>query len=220
MDWLDAITKQLNVIGQSPIPFLIVWVILTYGAYRFARHHFSERFANMETRISLRDEQIALLKDSQRGGVREDQARFSIPTASPALAAPETPLKPTTHSVQTSAGEKEFLDSSITAQSLMLLCKDKTGLQAKRLTAGYIGKWISVEGGVANVSETTYGTTYAAINAPIDGGQYSGGLVWLAFARPEPVLETLEKEEVIRAIGRIELIKELSVELEECELVV
>ena len=124
---LDAITKQVNVIGQAPLPFLIVWVILTYGAYRLARHHFGERFANMETRISLRDEQIALLKEGQRAPVREDRIAHSSPAA---------PMRPDTHSVQTSAGEKEFLNSSITVESLMLLCKDKTALQAKRLTAG------------------------------------------------------------------------------------
>lgn len=211
MDWLNTLATQFNVIWAAPLPFLLAWSILTYGAYRLARHHFCERLANMETRISLRDEQIASLKEAQRSDTPSPAPGVAV-AASPSIL---TPVRPTTHSVKIGSGQKDVLDGSITPQSLMALCKDKTTIQAQRLTAGYIGKWIGFEGKLANVSELSNGAHYAAIDI---SGETGFETLWVEFAGAVPPLEAMEKGAPVRVVARIEKIKELSMDLESGEL--
>jgi hypothetical protein len=97
----------------------------------------------------------------------------------------------------------------------MDLCKDKTALQAKRLTDIYVGKWLNVEGSLVNVSENTDGSHYASIRPTTDGF----ATVWISFAKPEPILETLSVGANVRAVARIDRIRELSLDLEEGELI-
>ena len=98
----------------------------------------------------------------------------------------------------------------------MLLCKDITSVQAKRITTDYVGKWISVEGKLENVMEGLEGRHSVMLEIPRD--RFSS-TIYLDFGRPEPILEHLQIGAPVKAIGRIERIRELSMELLEAELV-
>lgn len=119
--------------------------------------------------------------------------------------------EPTTRTHPHSDKDRVFVD--VTHEYLIGLFKDKLGIQANKLIAPYIGKWMIVSGKLGDV----LGSDSLQVSFdPMKVNEY----LWMYFdSKWQDRLSVLTPGHEIRVVGRITSVDPISVTLRECELV-
>ncbi len=109
-------------------------------------------------------------------------------------------------------GEKGRVFVDVTHEYLIGLFKDKLGIQANKLIAPYIGKWMSVSGKLGDVlGDQLLQVTFASVKV----NEY----LYMYFDKSwRDRLAVLQPGQIIHVIGRIDTVDTVSVALRDCEL--
>ncbi len=221
-EWANVSGSPLAFLGTVVLSWIVIWLI--------QRHFHRTRIENLESRLKLRDDEIARLERSACAPTASAPVASEIETAPPANVdrkainrsrpTPAEPSGPQAVAQSSPRDEKRvFLGESITPGFLMGLCAEKTAIHGQRSTSVYIGKWMRLEGLVNNISDHGY-RLFVSVRVPITrAGTESDTLVWLSFTGDRDQLEIMQKGDKIVAVGQIKAIKELEIDLTDCELV-
>ena len=134
-------------------------------------------------------------------------------------AGPEPPRK---------APEKQvrvFVGASITPEYLISIFREHTDIQGATLTAAYLGKWMKVSGSLGNVISTTPNLaqlTFERAEVPLtERTWFDYTDFYMMFKKPWiDRLAIAKRGDKLTVVGQIERIDGVSVQLENCELVV
>ena len=227
MELLDKFLAQVGQIQSVWMPFVIAAAVVAWLAYLAVQNRFQTRIEHLESRLSLRDDELSAVKRKMEEMPLElaREASAEPPTAAPRQPDPESAaIEPAEPDVQRSDG-RVILGRSVTPELLIDLHMKHTALQADRLAAPYIGKWLRLQGKVGNVSTRSNEQICVALTlVPITSATLAHPLAMtttLLYFSPDaaPELETLQLNDEIAVLGKIEEIGYMSLILEECELI-
>lgn len=102
---------------------------------------------------------------------------------------------------------------SITPEALGNLCRNHTAIEAERLAAPYVGKWIMAEGEIKNVTSLD-----GAVHALLSGTEF-GTATLMYFDGPcAEQISLVSKGVRVKVVGRLVNASESIVTLEDCRL--
>lgn len=202
MDLLDRFLAQKDLLLTLWVPFLLVSAIAVLVIWRVLQWRYGATIDGLEHRLKLRDDTISHLeRNRQRSGPQ-------LPTVLPAL---ETGL------FVSETGERTFVEDNVTLKHLSGLYKDRTSLQADKLAAPHVGKWIEVSGKLEIA--TPFSAEASTVSLKLDETRDGFNYAWLMFLTDRHRLEALRPNDTITAVGRIKGFHGSEIQLLECELV-
>ncbi|MCR4268751.1 hypothetical protein [Nitratireductor sp. ZSWI3] len=74
MDFITYLAGEAKMIAQAPVTFLVLAAVLALMAYWLVRHQFADRLESLNSRITLRDDQLASYKE-KLSGASPDEAK-------------------------------------------------------------------------------------------------------------------------------------------------
>ena len=99
------------------------------------------------------------------------------------------------------------------------MVKAVTGIRAEGLTAPFIGRWLKVDGVIANVSSSTADKERLLVSAELKKDTFYPLIsMWFSEPKSRAYLTMKNKGDAISAIGKIEEIGPYRIYLEDCEL--
>lgn len=220
---VNRFLDQVGVILTAPMPFIIAALIVAWLAYRFAVSQSSTQIADLNTRVSLRDDQIENYKQKLERASLELQAEGpsqrpvvpsveNRPTESPSLPARELPA---------TAPAAQEINSP---RYLMGLFRDKTSFHAEKEAAKFLGKTITLTGSVGDIKphgndKATVFLDVVPIVPETLGDWMALTIVVLYFSHDLERLSPLEKGDKITVRGKLESVGRSNMTLTDCELI-
>ena len=200
MDFAAFLEANWKIIWQSPV--IVIAVICAIGGYLFGRAQGRQAEHDLEHRIKLKDDTIAHQERAVLNRPRTAPER--VPAGPNAVWSPEAePDDP---------AERISLGKTITPTFLMNLFKGQTKLSASKQLAAYLGKWMTVEGKVNNVSRAGQSVLVMLGEAP------AIEMIMLDFTYDRERLEILQIGDQVTVAGKLTRADQFSIELRDCEL--
>ena len=113
----------------------------------------------------------------------------------------------------------DLIITNESAESLSGMVKAVTGIRAEGLTAPFIGRWLKVDGVIANVSSSTADKERLLVSAELKKNTFYPLIsMWFSEPKSRAYLTMKNKGDAISAIGKIEEIGPYRIYLEDCEL--
>ena len=206
---VTSIVKQIAVVGQSPVPFIVCVLLACMAIWRALEWKHRATIDGLNHRIALRDDTI---RHFEKDGPKTARA------ATPSSELSQSKVTP----VRNGAKERAFLSHTQDPDFLHNLYRDRTTIQADKLAAIYVGKWMKVRGIVNNVMELSPNETSVSIIPPSDVSKpipNSLSLTVLFFEGDKERLELLCAGDEMSAIGKIKRISMADLSLVEGELI-
>lgn len=192
----------------------IVLAVSSVGIWRAIEWRYRATIEGLDHRLKLRDDTIAHLE-------RKPRPKKRAAEHDPAAEAAVPPLIDLRKKCTSKAEEpRVFVPESVSTTTLREFYANNTSVQADRLGAAYIGKWMKVDGLVTNVSRMgsdEIGVSLSKSQNLLDAEALV--TTWLVFNTDHERVEILRNGDKVTAIGRIERIEQFAVHLDNCELI-
>jgi hypothetical protein len=123
------------------------------------------------------------------------------------------------HARESRALGSRFKPLTESPENLMQIYKGRTDLQADKLAAAYIGKWMAVSGDVGKVIDVTTFTQRTMVMFFLGGESSPTHVISMVFDNKADELGLLHPGSHIKVVGQINKISETSLSLYKCELI-
>lgn len=201
MNPLGQFLSQLVLLPSVWMPFLLVTAAVAVAIWRVSHWRYGAIIEDLEQRVKLKDDMMNHL-ERNRELAHRPSSQAGIPY--------------TTDPFVSDDDQRTFVDDGVTLQYLSGLYANRTGLQADKLAAPYIGKWIEVSGRIEIA--TPFLEEASTLSLELDQARDGFRYAWMMFLTDRGRLEVLAPDTKITAVGRIKSIQESQIELLECEL--
>jgi hypothetical protein len=202
--WTNSLGQQFAVIAEAPAPFAVAVLLLGFGMWRAFQWRYDaiierqrEHITHLERRPNLTPQSVTL---PVKSGAKQK--------SSPSAAASSEPK------------ERIFVPDLITPVALAKLIRGQNPLQAEKLTAAYVGKWIKVTAQVFSI-DVTGSEIYLGLmpNLGDTSAAFRGEGVTAFFPKSAEGLEILSRGDDITLIGKIAKVDSAGLLVTHCELV-
>ncbi len=205
-DWLSSEIGLL-----SHVSFWVVAGVVALVIWRAMEWRYRGIIEGFEQRMALFAEKSEYLEQRHRQPPLEKPARIAeVEDLSPSNAPPLVQVEE----------ERIYVPEGVDVPFLIELYRENTDIQAEKLAATYVGKWMRIETEIQNVSKHDSQITVAT--RPLGCGPLSSEAltgIWLRFNQDFERIEMFRKGDTISAEGRITSIGPFDVTLEPAELI-
>jgi hypothetical protein len=203
-EWSNVSGSPLIFLGTVLLSWIVIWLI--------QRHFHRTQIDNLESRLRLRDDEIARLERNAAAPtgsaiITVEKAPAPQKRARPAPA--PIPIAKPVPQVQREG--RIFVGPNVTIGFLTGMYANVTSAQAARAVAAYVGKWMKISAPISNV--------YADGTVVIEVPDAKSIITMLEFSSNREELEILHVGDILNAIGRLDRINRYDVTLVDCELV-
>jgi hypothetical protein len=223
VELLDRFLAQVSAIPSVWMPFAITLAILVFVVWRIIEWRYMGTIEGLEHRVKLRDDTIQHMEKAfSRPPVVEPSASVDDASHSLSFPAPPTQMSIGASAADSDEAERVFVPDSVTAAYLRDLYRKNTTVQAQKLAAVYLGKWIEVSGHVINVARFGGDDGHLAVSLRGHGSELSSeylSTTWLNFGKENERVEMLRPGDHVIGFGRIQSIDSFTLDLEDAELV-
>ena len=207
----DSIAKSIGAqfvtAWHAPIPFLAAVLLVGWVIWKIVQREFGVRLANADSTNTMLRERL------QRSEISEALTAVSVHSQREEVAESHPTVVRSPAKAITKTGEREYLREGESLDNLMGVFEGRTDILAKRMLADQFGKWVVIEGPIADIADV-YGDNALVI---LDAGNHR--TIGCMFKSPPENLLGMGVGTTIKIEGKINSVAEYGVSLTDCELV-